>query len=224
MTESSRSGRLPGEDGADRGAGRWTPRGLDLALLAAPLLCAGCLTCRWQPFDAPPLIAAAALTPIAVVPAALATLAAVILRRPAAALVGIACVLAACAVLVPHASAAEPGRSGTLVTLATGNLYFRNPATGSALEAVFSRRPDVIVLQEVSPDVSARLRADARTAGYPWAVLRPRWGSTGLAVLSRHPVVNEELLSAGGQPLLRVDHDLHGTVVTLLDLHVEAPV
>jgi endonuclease/exonuclease/phosphatase (EEP) superfamily protein YafD len=224
VTGSSRSISQPNGEGALSAAGRWIPGRLDLALLAAPLVCAGCLVCRWQPFDAPPLIAAAALSPVVVVPAALATLAAGILRRPRTALAGLACVLAACAVLVAHRPAAQPGGPATVITVATANLYFRNPVPGNALEAVLSRRPDLIAFQEVSPEVADRLRADAPPAGYRWAVLRPRWGSTGLAVLSRHPVVDEQLLSVGRQPFLRVDVDVNGTMVSLLNVHIEAPV
>lgn len=197
----------------------------DGVLLAAPLLCLGCLACRWQPWDVPPLVAAAAVAPPAVVPAAAAALIAAVLRRPAAALASIGCVLVACAVLVPfRVPVASGSQPGTPLTVLTANLYFRSQQPAAAVEAVLSQDADLVVLQEVSPAVSAMLGASAQRAGYPWVVSVPRWGSTGLAVLSRHRVLGHESQRLGAQPLLHVEVEVAGRRVQLLAVHLEAPI
>jgi endonuclease/exonuclease/phosphatase (EEP) superfamily protein YafD len=197
----------------------------DAVLLVAPLLCLGCLACRWLPWDVPALIAAAALAPAAVLPAAAAALVAAVLRRPAVALAGIGCVLVAGAVLVPfRVPVANGSQPGTPLTVLTANLYFRNQQPEAAVDAVLSQDADLVLLQEVSPEVSALLTARAERAGYPWVVSVPRWGSTGLAMLSRHRVLRQETHSLGRQPLLHVDVGVAGRRVQLFNVHLEAPI
>jgi endonuclease/exonuclease/phosphatase (EEP) superfamily protein YafD len=136
----------------------WSPgiRPRDGVLLAAPLLCLGCLACRWLPWDVPGLIAAAALAPAAVLPAAAAALVAAVLGRRGVALAGIGCVLVAGAVLVPfRVPVADGSQPGTPLTVLTANLYFRSQQPAAAVDAVLSENADLVVLQEVSPEVSA---------------------------------------------------------------------
>lgn len=200
-------------------------RGLDAALLLPPLFCAACVLSRWSALDLRPAIAAAALLPPAVVPAAIALTAALLLRRNRSALVGLACVLSAGAALVPRIplASADP-RPGIPITLVSANLYFRNQDLGAAVDAVTSQDADFVFLQEVSPRAAELLAARAANAGYRWTVLRPQWGSTGLALLSRHKVVGQAVLMLGRRPLLRTDVMVGTTVVRLFDVHLEAPV
>jgi len=202
-------------------------RGLDVALLLPPLFCAGCVLSRSSGFVLPPAIATAALLPPAIVPAAAAVVAALLLRRSRAALVGLACVLAAGAALAPRlplANATADSGPGTPITLVTANLHFRNHDLGAAVEAVNSQEADFVFLQEVSPQAADLLAARAADAGYRWTVLRPQWGSTGLAVLSRHEVIQHAVLMLDGRPLLRTDVMVGTAVVRLFDVHLEAPV
>ena len=71
----------------------------------------------------------------------------------------------------------------------TWNLEYgtRTPAeTVSALKAV---NVDLIALQEIEPEVSEAVAADAAMASrYPYRAMAPRPGALGLAILSRYPV------------------------------------
>ncbi len=198
----------------------------EAALLAIPLLGIGCVLSRWLPLDTPPLVVAAALTPAVVPVAAITGLAAVWRRRPVLAWVSGVCLLVSGTVIMPRLPArghhAPP--AGVPLTLVTANVYHRTQDVRGAVATVMSQGADFILLQEVSPAFVTVLEERAGSAGYAWTVVAPDWGSTGLAVLSRHPVVGQRRLSLHGQPLLEVDVSVARTVVRLFDVHIEGPV
>ena len=208
---------------------QWPARGaqrlLDVCLLAVPLGCALCIVSRWTSLDSPLAAAAAGLVPAMLVTVAVATVVAVLMRRRFAGSAGFVCLLAAGAVVAPGYSMpgdARPG--GERLTVVTANVYFRGGDVPEAAAAVTSQGADVVALQEVTPDFAAVVARRAEDAGYRWRVMKPARGSTGLAVLSRLPIVGHRELTLNGQPLLRVDLAVAGTVLRLYDVHVEAPV
>jgi len=198
---------------------------LDVALFAVPLGTALCVLGRWTTVDLPILVAATGFVPVAVVVAAITTVLAIVMRRRLAAVSGAVCLLATAAVVVPRFTVGQDGApAGEPLTVVTANVHFRGDDVAGAVDAVTSTRAAIVALQEVTPDFAAALAPRAAAAGYRWTVVKAAWGSTGLAVLSRVPVVGHRDLAIAGQPLLQVDVAVAGVVLRLHDVHIEAPV
>jgi endonuclease/exonuclease/phosphatase (EEP) superfamily protein YafD len=170
-------------------------------------------------------VAGAALVPHTLPVEAVAAFVAIASRRKVCARVCLVGLLLAIGVLAnrfplsPRHSPTEPD-----LTLATANVYFLNRDVDAAVKAVTASDADVVLLQEVNPDFAKVLSEEASAAGYRWRVLRPTYGVTGMAVLSRYRITGYRLLSLGGQPLMRVDISLAGTSVHFYNIHLEAPV
>jgi endonuclease/exonuclease/phosphatase (EEP) superfamily protein YafD len=113
-------------------------------------------------------------------------------------------------------------RGPTLTALTFNTLGF-SQRPEATLAAILAAGADVVALQELNPEMASVLRAKALDQ-YPYQILDPQPGVTGMGVISRYPLARSEETLPGawaGQPqLLRLD--LSGVAIELLNIHARA--
>lgn len=161
-------------------------------------------------------------------PAYAVLVAAVCFRARALALVALVVVAAHLAWVLPPVfrSVAIPAAATTAPRLrvVSANVMFDNPRHRTVLRELASYDADVLVLEEVTPDWWASIRGAGLLASHPHVVAAPRWGASGMAIISRLPLVDRRTHDAYGWPIpsatVRVgDRDVH-----LVGVHIIAPV
>ncbi len=126
--------------------------------------------------------------------------------------------------VLPYLASEQPaaGPVGSL-TLASINLWSRNDDSEAVLALLAAERPDVVVLQELTPDwasATAGLAAD-----YPYRVLRARPDNFGLALLSRYPIVHQRVIELAGEaePAILATLQLGTEQLDVLGVHPVTP-
>ena len=144
-----------------------------------------------------PMVPVLAYTPLAVAGAVVVAVVALLLRRRAPALVAAVLAIALAAFVAPRAlggpSTAEGG-SGPRLKVLTANLYRKPRAARSVVELIRRERPDVVSLQEVTPEIAAALDEAGIDRLLPERErdVRERGGS-GSAVYARLPLTRSPL-------------------------------
>lgn len=138
--------------------------------------------------------------------------------------------------LRPRPEAPTHGPSLTLMSI---NLFFGNENLAAVEASIRHEDPDLILLQEYTPDAAARLEPLLRDR-YPHILDFSRDGAFGQAIFSRKPFIgtpdpfphqnplNGEPLPPGtvayNQPQIRVVVDVGGREVMVQNTHLPAPV
>jgi endonuclease/exonuclease/phosphatase (EEP) superfamily protein YafD len=152
---------------------------------------------------------------------------AVVLRRRL--LTVIAALIVGCHVVwvwpVGEGAAAIPAaaRHAPSFLLFSANVDFENPTPLRLLREVRRVDPDVIDLQEVTPEWVDRLRATGLLRRYPYHVLAPATGPNGTALLARFPLRNAKVLTTRGDRMARATVVVGGRTVRLMAVHPTAP-
>ncbi|MEZ5178519.1 MAG: endonuclease/exonuclease/phosphatase family protein [Acidimicrobiales bacterium] len=123
---------------------------------------------------------------------------AVLVRRRAlagAALATIAVHLLVSAPLLPLGSDESP--AGPQVTVGSWNALVDNDDPDAAARILADDPPDVLVLQELTPETERALRGAGLLRRYPHRVGRSEPGTTGEAIWSRFPVLDPAPVEAG---------------------------
>jgi vancomycin resistance protein VanJ len=114
--------------------------------------------------------------------------------------------------------------SGRTLTVMSYNVTMGFPGVGQILSIIESENPDVIGLQELSPQVAEALsRLDER---YPYQSLYPQpVCCAGSGVLSRFPILHDEAfpLIEGGHLYQHLILDVEGRTLHLLNVHPKPP-
>ncbi|MFD2353701.1 endonuclease/exonuclease/phosphatase family protein [Nonomuraea ferruginea] len=111
------------------------------------------------------------------------------LRKRAAAALALAATVALGFAVVPRSLAdggTEP--AGAPLRVLAANLMVGVADTGELMALVARLRPDVLALQELTPDAMERLEEAGLPETFPYAVTRPRQGAGGSALYARHPL------------------------------------
>jgi vancomycin resistance protein VanJ len=75
------------------------------------------------------------------------------------------------------------------LTVMTWNLQYGSRTPAEAAAQLETADVDLVALQELEPDSSAAIEADAAIAArYPYRAMSPQWGAWGVAILSRYPI------------------------------------
>ena len=111
--------------------------------------------------------------------------------------------------------------SNLTLNVMTYNMLGFNAHPESVVAAIHASNADVVAVQELNPPAADAIRRDLMRE-YPYQVLDPQPGVTGLGVLSRYPLVsNGESLSGntwvGTPQVLRLDWN--GTAIIVLHFH-----
>lgn len=175
----------------------------------------------------PSVIMVQALTPLLALPVLASFGAAVVTRRRALGLVAGVLVLCHLLWVAPDVRPARPlpeGADGTpRLRLYTANLLFTNTDMSGIAAEIRAARPDVLALQEVSPQNLSRLAAEGVLDEFPHQALAPRPDPFGTAILSRLPLEGAESWFAAEVPMARATVVVGDRRVRLYDVHTRTP-
>ncbi|MEV0379588.1 endonuclease/exonuclease/phosphatase family protein [Nonomuraea sp. NPDC050643] len=172
-----------------------------------------------------PWVPMVAYTPYAVCAAALGLVLACVLRRWAAGTVALVSVLAMTPAVLPRAlTDGNPDAKGPVLRVLAANLLIGLADTEELMALVTRLRPDVLTLQEFTPDARRRLEAAGLLRALPHAVAHPLNGVGGSAVYARHPLKAEKMIKFGpfGQARAWLTHP-DGARVEIVSVHPCAP-
>ncbi len=104
------------------------------------------------------------------------------------------------------------------------NLNAANGNTEQVLAAIEAVAPDLLLLEEVTPEWAAQLETLHET--YPFRVAQPQPGCFGIMLLSKYPLDNGIVLEIGpaGVPSIIADVWLPTGVATLIGTHPPPPI
>lgn len=108
--------------------------------------------------------------------------------------------------------------------LVSANVLWENPVIGDLAGELLATGADVIVLQEVTPEVLAALTAGPLWAAYPGRVADALPGFHGSLILSRLPVTAGRAFDVAGSPMTLADISTPAGPVRVVDVHAVAPV
>ncbi len=198
---------------------------------AAIAWCAFIALLRSTGSDAHPIIIGlVGITPIAMLPIWLAAPIALARRR----MVWIVPVVVLCAAHVVWARAewrfrgvviqpAEVASSDDLVVV-TGNVLIDNPTPELFVEAVLQHRPDVLLLQELTPNAWRRIEAADAVDDYPIRIVDPQATGLGSAILSRLPLRNQDVIDRDITRWTTAEvQAAGGEWVTIVNVHTTSP-
>ncbi|MBA8952020.1 endonuclease/exonuclease/phosphatase family protein [Actinomadura namibiensis] len=130
-----------------------------------------------------------AFTPYVAAAAPVVLVAALALRRwPAAVVAGAVSVALAAAVLPRAVADDSPGARGPALRVLAANLLYGQVPTKSVMDLLRRTGPDVLTLQELTPQALADLRNAGVDALFPHRVLHARHGAGGSGIYSRYPL------------------------------------
>ena len=174
-----------------------------------------------------PLIAINAFTTWIYLPAWGVAALAIGTRRRALAIVSCMLVTLHVAWVAPGAlrASALPAQAETAPALRvmTANLLAPNRQTDATVHEILEARPDVLVVEELTPEWLDALAAGGVTDALPFGYVVPRADCFGIGILSRKPITHYEAVDLDGVPLLRATVDVEGHPVTVLAAHTLPP-
>jgi endonuclease/exonuclease/phosphatase family metal-dependent hydrolase len=197
------------------------------ALVAATLAVYGFLLLRLlRPERYAALVCATAVADWCTLPSAPLAMAAALLRLPLiAALLAVPALVQAgrlIRVVLRHRRRPGPPAGGRL-RLVSANVLLTNPAMDALAGELAGLDADVCLLQEITPEHLDRIRAAGLLDVFPYAVLDPRPGFHGSAILSRLPFADSATIEIGGVPMTRADLRLAERTIRVVNVHTEAP-
>lgn len=163
-----------------------------------------------------PMLFRAFIVPLALVLGVLAA-ASALWRRwwlAQAALLGVAILL----IQVPAASVHQAGSGRTALRIFHMNVLQPNTAFAEVLAVAQASDADVISVQEVGPEWATALQ-QGLVASHPYVHLEPRNNCYGIALFSRRPFQQVELLEVEGTPFIEARIDMAGGSMRLLAVH-----
>lgn len=124
--------------------------------------------------------------------------------------------------VLPQVAAVLPTKSGgPTVSTMTFNLGLSLTSPDLLAQTITAAQADIVAVQEMTAQSAAVLAAEL-AADYPYQIIDPAVGSTGL--LSKLPIVNYQWLNPpGGRPFLHVIVDQNGTEWHIFAVHFFPP-
>lgn len=115
------------------------------------------------------------------------------------------------------------GLDGTRFRLVTSNVWAHSPDSTPLGEELAGLAADVLLLQELTMDRLADLKATGLFDRFPYSFVDARPGSFGSGIWSRFPLDDGEGFEAGGPPMSRATLDIGGAKVQVFCVHAKAP-
>jgi len=125
--------------------------------------------------------------------------------------------------VIPWYLAKTPVDASDAITLMNANVYAGNDHYERLTGLIEAERPDVILLQEISPEWLAALRSIQ--GDYPFSYAEPRLDAFGIAIFSRLPLESVHHVDSPplGYPTLVATLIVNGQAVTLVNTHAMSP-
>lgn len=110
------------------------------------------------------------------------------------------------------------------LNLVTSNILFGNTRLEEHAQALADHEPDVLFLQEYQRGFAAHLESAGLTAELPHfrEAFAPGW-LTGIAVYSRYPLENLDVLFVSNRPVIQADITVDGETVRIFNIHSISP-
>lgn len=107
--------------------------------------------------------------------------------------------------------------------LTLANIEAKNENREKLLESINSANPDILVLQEVTEGWWRKIQI--LNQSYPYVKSLPRSGGSGLAIFSRFPIEQADVLQldSSTHPAIFCKINLDGTILSLLTIHPPIP-
>ncbi len=193
---------------------------------AAPL--AGLAAARVAGWDRHPAVAMAnAGTPFVYLPAWGALGLGLVSRRPVLSAVAGAVAASHLAWTAPELRRRRPLPTGVealpRLRVATANVRFPSRDSSPLGHELAAAAADVLLLQELSSEHLAMIKATGAFDDFPWSYVDPRRGSFGAGIWSRHPLTDGETWEPGGLPMVRATVEVAGHPVRIFNIHCKAP-
>lgn len=210
---------------------RWPRRVLGGSIAAVIGWCGFVASLRSTGTDAHPvLIGLVGITPLAMLPIWLAVPFALIRRR----MVWVVPVVVLCAAQVVWARAEwrlggpsaqpTPASNAEDLVVATGNVLIDNPTPELFVNAVLQHNPDVLLLQELTPDAWRRIQMVEAIDDYPFRIVDPQRTGLGSAILSRLPLRNRIVIDRDITRWTTAEvQAVGGEWVTIVNVHTTSP-
>ncbi|WP_111765418.1 endonuclease/exonuclease/phosphatase family protein [Nakamurella deserti] len=122
-----------------------------------------------------------------------------------------------------HGPQPAPGGSVPL-RVVTANVLMDNPAIPELADELLASGADVILLQEITPEIAATLATTPLWTAYPGRVDNALPGFHGSLILSRLPITGGRAFDVAGRPMTRADLQTAAGPVRVVDVHAVAPV
>lgn len=140
------------------------------------------------------------------------------LRRPDQVALGLVTVLGWLWFNRPPFGADDPGTGRTIRVVSTNQLMV-NPQLDAYRDELLAAEPDVLVVQEFTPDLQARLQGR-----FAHAIERPAWHSFGGAIYSRFPIVQQRTLTVARVEVIQATLNLGaGEQLAVWNVHTLPP-
>ena len=129
--------------------------------------------------------------------------------------------------VLPSISGATPipkaARTAPHFTMVSANIRYDNPTPDSLLAELERLDPDVLDLQEVTPDWLSRMQRDGLYLRYPYRAIAPGDGPSGTAILSKLPLRDSAMTEVLRDQMVRTTIVVGHRSVRLLAIHPFAP-
>jgi endonuclease/exonuclease/phosphatase (EEP) superfamily protein YafD len=182
---------------------------------------------RWSGTPATPfLIGLQSVSPWLMSPALPLAAVAASRRRRGLALVALAIGVVQAVSLWPDVGQMRPGRApagSTRLRVVTANMLLDNAEPERFAVDLLDLRPDVLLLQEITPWNLTALKEAGLLDVFPYQFLDPMEGVQGSVILSRLPIRNGRILSIQGWPMVTADVITDAGPLQVINVHAVAP-
>ncbi len=110
------------------------------------------------------------------------------------------------------------------IRVATGNVSMYNSNPALAVVELTRSQPDLILLQELTPEAWGAIENLAELEKYPYRRANPQGNPDGTAIVSRLPFSDEGTLRLGVTPVTWADIAIGQQTVRIINVHMAAPV
>ncbi|MDQ6927077.1 MAG: endonuclease/exonuclease/phosphatase family protein [Actinomycetota bacterium] len=173
------------------------------------------------------VIAAEAITPLWFLPAYAALGLGLFSRQRALSVVAGALIALHLAWILPELRPARPlpaaAGGAPHIRIFSANLKYTNTQMVPMAEEIRRARPDVVLLQELSPANLEALRGTGIVDNFEFTLIQPRLMPTGSAVLSNLPMSDAATWDVDGMINARVTVTVGNKNIRIYDIHTNAP-
>ncbi|CAN5892351.1 endonuclease/exonuclease/phosphatase family protein [soil metagenome] len=120
-----------------------------------------------------------------------------------------------------EAEAATPDQ--TTLRVFSMNLRAGNDRIDEVAEEIATADPDVLMTQELTPELLDALRSSGVLVRYDHAVVDAREGYFGSSIHSKEPLADKEVWRVAGTPMTRATVQPGGTPLSVYNVHTTAP-
>ena len=110
------------------------------------------------------------------------------------------------------------------ITLYSHNILYENQTAELVGDQIKKTDADIVMLQEFSASDFSAINSVGGVDAYQYSFVRSLAGPRGLAIFSKYPLSETELVASPGYPQMRAVADVDGRNLVLWNVHVAAPV